>query len=114
MSLIKQYMEQQWAVADAAEDVQQASHQDGCWDMSVLQACLADQQRTWVASAPQLMEAEANNDLKAGMEGIDASPQQDAIKLFNQVGHLPVHLIIISLSDKHFQRCEHCTGTCML
>ena len=58
ISLLKQYMERRWVATEPACNVQHASQQDTCWDMSVLRECLADQQQAWAALSPQPMELE--------------------------------------------------------
>ncbi|KAK9841160.1 hypothetical protein WJX74_001202 [Apatococcus lobatus] len=86
--LLKQYMEQRWsAIEPSTTDILQSSQQDACWDMSVLQACLAEQQRTWASLLPQPLDT-------AGLVGniaVDqpaASRQQEAIQLLEQGMHM--------------------------
>ncbi len=85
VSLIKQYMEQQWAASDDAVDIQQASDQDACWDMSVLQACLADQQKAWTTSHPQPSTPRNHCAVEPMGCGAPAPQQPSAVELLNQV-----------------------------
>lgn len=95
VGLIKQYMDRQWTAADDANDVQQASHQDACWDMSVLQACLDEQQRAWAALPPRPVAQGRGDDATADASIPDASEQRrrDGIQLLEQVPKCPMQCI---------------------
>ena len=84
ISLLKQYMEQRWSAVDEAVDAEEASQQDACWDMSVLQSCLTEQRATW-ASLPSQSTAsrDACGDTSSNQPA--ASRRHEAVKLLEQV-----------------------------
>ena len=106
VSLIKQYMEQQWAASDDSVNIQQASDQDACWDMSVLQACLADQQKAWTSSCPQPSSSQSCKDCAVEPMVFDApAPQQpSAVELLNQV--------LDYIRAWSYPVCLHCAFLC--
>ena len=76
-------MDQRWMATDAAVDAEQASQQDACWDMSVLQACLTEQQETW-ASLPSLSTGSTDAGTDTSNQPA-ALRQHEAIRLLEQV-----------------------------
>lgn len=84
VSLLKQYMDQRWAATDAAVDAEETSRQDACWDMSVLQAGLIEQQETW-ASLPSLSTGPRDTGAEPSSHHPAASRQHEAIRLLEQV-----------------------------
>lgn len=84
ISLLKQYMDKRWSATDATVDAEEASPQDACWDMSVLGACLTEQQQTW-ASLPSHSTGPRDTDGDASANQLAASRQDEAIRLLEQV-----------------------------
>lgn len=83
VSLLKQYMDQRWTATDDVVDAEEAYQQDACWDMSVLQACLTEQQETWASLRSQ---STGSRDTDADTSSNQsASRQHEAIQLLEQV-----------------------------